>query len=91
MRLDPWRLSLAAAAGRAELKVARRPRVVLVSTGEEIVPVGSTPKPDQIFDSGGPTLEMLITRWGGEVRRLPAVGDDASTPSRVRSARRAAS
>jgi molybdopterin molybdotransferase len=77
MRLDPWRLCLAAAAGRAELAVAVRPRVVLLSTGEEIVPAGSTPGPDQIFDSGGPTLAALIARWGGDVRRLASVGDDA--------------
>lgn len=77
VRLDPWRLSLAAAAGRASLTVARRPGVVVLSTGEEIVPVGSQPKPDQIFDSGGPTLTALIRRWGGEARRLTAVGDDA--------------
>jgi molybdopterin molybdotransferase len=77
VRLDPWRLSLAAAAGRASLGVAARPKVVLLSTGEEIVPAGADPAPDQIFDSGGPTLAALITRWGGEVRRLASVGDDA--------------
>ena len=42
-RLDPWRLALAAAAGRATLAVARRPRVAILSTGEEIVPPGTTP------------------------------------------------
>lgn len=77
VRLDPWRLSLAAAAGRASLSVASRPKVVLLSTGEEIVPAGTDPKPNQIFDSGGPTLTALIAGWGGEVRRLAAVGDDA--------------
>ena len=76
-RLDPWRLSLAAAAGRARLSVAARPSVVLLSTGEEIVPAGSDPAPDQIFDSGGPTLAALIARWGGDVHRLASVGDDA--------------
>ena len=77
VRLDPWRLSLAAAAGRASLEVARRPDVVVLSTGEEITPAGTTPKPDQIFDSGGPTLTALIERWGGAARRLASVGDDA--------------
>jgi molybdopterin molybdotransferase len=77
VRLDPWRLSLAAAAGRADLAVAARPQVVLLSTGEELVPAGTPPADDQIFDSGGPTLAALIARWGGDVRRLAAVGDDA--------------
>ncbi|MDR3510092.1 MAG: molybdopterin molybdotransferase MoeA [Caulobacteraceae bacterium] len=77
LRLDPWRLSLAAAAGRASLAVAARPKVTLLSTGEEIVPVGGAPAGDQIFDSGGPTLAALITGWGGQVRHLASVGDDA--------------
>lgn len=76
-RLDPWRLSLAAAAGGASLLVAARPRVALLATGEEITPAGTTPGPDQIFDSGGPTLAALVDRWGGQARRLAAVGDDA--------------
>ena len=75
VRLDPWRLALAAAAGRAELNVAKRPRVIILSTGEEIVPAGSSPGPDQIFDAGGPALAALIARWGGEAVRLAATGD----------------
>jgi molybdopterin molybdotransferase len=77
VRLDPWRLTLAAAAGRAELAVATRPRVALLSTGEEIVAAGTAPAADQIFDSGGPTLAALIARWGGAVTRLASVGDNA--------------
>jgi molybdopterin molybdotransferase len=77
VRLDPWRISLAASAGRATLRVAARPRVVLLSTGEEIVPVGTAPGPDQIFNSGGPTLTALIEDWGGAVHRPDIVGDDA--------------
>jgi molybdopterin molybdotransferase len=77
VRLDPWRIGLAAAAGRASLTVAARPDVVLLSTGEEIVPAGTPAGADQIFDSGGPALAALIERWGGTARRLAAVGDDA--------------
>lgn len=76
VRLDPWRLGLAAAAGRARLAVARRPSVSVLSTGEEIVGAGQAPGPDQIFNSGGPSLCALITRWGGEARPLSSVGDD---------------
>ena len=36
-RIDPWRLSLAASAGRAEVRVARAPKVALLSTGEAIL------------------------------------------------------
>jgi molybdopterin molybdotransferase len=76
LRLDPWRLGLAAAAGRASLAVARRPGVSVLSTGEEIVAAGQIPGPDQIFNSGGPSLCALIARWGGDARPLASVGDD---------------
>jgi molybdopterin molybdotransferase len=76
VRLDPWRLSLAAAAGRAEVKVGRRPRVALFSTGEEIVEAPATPGRFQIYDSGTQALEALATSWGGEVARARPVRDD---------------
>jgi molybdopterin molybdotransferase len=75
-RLDAWRLSLAAAAGRGELKVARRPRVAFLSTGEEIIDPGQTPGPHQIFDSGTIALVALAGGWGAEARRLKPVRDD---------------
>lgn len=74
-RIDPWRLSLAAAAGRAELSVPRRPKVALFSTGEEIVEAPATPGPFQIYDSGSRALEALISGWGAEVSRAKPVRD----------------
>ena len=75
-RIDPWRLSLAAAAGRAELSVARRPRVALFSTGEEIVEAPAEPGPFQIYDSGSRALEALISGWGADVHRARPVKDE---------------
>lgn len=74
--IDPWRLSLAAAAGRAELKVTRRPRVALFSTGEEIVEAPAVPGPFQIYDSGSRALAALVAGWGAEVSRARPVRDD---------------
>ena len=79
MRIDPWRLSLAAAAGRAELMVSRRPRVALFSTGEEIVEAPAVPGPFQIYDSGSRALEALVAAWGGDVHRAKPVRDDLET------------
>lgn len=76
VRLDAWRIGLAAAAGRASLRVARAIDVVLLSTGEEIVAPGGSPGPDQIFDAGGPMLSLLIARWGGGTVRVVRAGDD---------------
>jgi len=77
VRLDPWRLALAAAAGRAELTVARRPRVAILTTGEELAAPGAVPGPFQIFNSGAAALAALVESWGGEPLVLDAVGDDA--------------
>jgi molybdopterin molybdotransferase len=85
MRLDPWRLSLAAAGGRGELKVAKRPRVSFLSTGEEIIDPGQTPGPYQIFDAGTAALVELAREWGAVAKRLKPVGDDiAATVEAVR-------
>jgi molybdopterin molybdotransferase len=75
-RIDPWRLSLAASAGRAEVAVHARPRVALLSTGEEIVEAPATPGPFQIYDSGVPALAAMIEGWGGTVVRAKPVRDE---------------
>ena len=74
-RLDPWRLSLAAAAGRAELDVVKRPRIAVLCTGDELVLPGQAPGPDQIFESGSLALMALVTQWGGEAFYLGVEGD----------------
>ena len=76
VRMDPWRLSLAASAGRAEVAVSRRPRVALLSTGEEIVEAPATPGPFQIFDSGAPALAAMIAAWGAQVARASPIRDE---------------
>ncbi len=74
-RIDPWRLSLAASAGRAEVAVHGRPRVAILSTGEEIVEAPATPGPFQIYDSGSPALKVMVEAWGGEASKLSGVRD----------------
>ncbi|MFT4250910.1 MAG: molybdopterin molybdotransferase MoeA, partial [Caulobacter sp.] len=75
VRIDPWRLSLAAAAGRDRLEVARRPKVAILATGDELVAPGGAPAPDQIFESGSFSLAALITAWGGEAVKLAPAAD----------------
>jgi molybdopterin molybdotransferase len=76
MRLDAWRLSLAAAGGRGALRVARQPQVRFLSTGEEIIDPGQTPGPYQIFDAGTSALVALASGWGAQALRLKPVRDD---------------
>jgi len=75
-RIDPWRLSLAASAGRAEIAVHARPRVAIVSTGEEIVEAPAAPGPYQIYDSGAPALAVMVEGWGGQAAKLKPVRDE---------------
>ena len=74
-RLDPWRLSLAAAAGRARLEVVRRPCIAILATGDELVQPGGNPAADQIFESGSIALAALIETWGGSAQRLMPAAD----------------
>ncbi len=75
-RIDPWRLSLAASAGRADVAVHARPRVALISTGEEIVEAPAVPGRYQIYDSGVPAIAAMIEGWGGLALRARPVRDD---------------
>ena len=73
--LDPWRLSLAAAAGCGALSVARRPRVAVLCTGEELVRPPAHPGPWQIYESGSLALCALIESVGGIAQRLMVARD----------------
>ncbi len=77
MRLDAWRLALAASAGRGQALVSPRPRVAILTTGEELVQPGTlAPTPSQIFESNTPALASLIAGWGATPIRLAPVQDD---------------
>ena len=71
-------IALAAACGQETLEVFARPRVAILSTGDEIVPVGSTPGPAQIRNSNGPMLAAMVAAAGGEPLILPITPDDSS-------------
>jgi molybdopterin molybdotransferase len=68
-------LGLAAALGFAEVDVFRRPRVALLSTGDELVEVGRKPGPGQITDSNRWALLAALREAGVEVRIL-GIGPD---------------
>ena len=76
-RLDAWRLSLAASAGASSLTVIQRPRVAVLSTGNELVEPGQTPSLDQIYNSGSPAVCALLDGWGAKAIRLHSAVDDA--------------
>ena len=75
LRLNPWRLALAASAGVGTLTCAARPRVAILATGDELVQPGQAAGPDQIFDSAAPALAAFVARQGGIATRLPTAAD----------------
>ena len=79
-RLGPAQMGLAAALGRAELRVVARPRVALWSTGNELVDPGAAAphalRPGQLFNTNRTVLRALLLRLGCEVSDLGNLPDD---------------
>ncbi|NIF83931.1 molybdopterin molybdotransferase MoeA [Comamonas sp. Tr-654] len=79
-RLTPAHLGLAASMGFASLQVARKPRVALFSTGDELVMPGTVAPQDMpagsIYNSNRFFLRALLLRMGCEVTDLGIVPDD---------------
>jgi len=80
-RLGPAEVGLAAALGLPRLRVHRRPRVALMSTGDELVEVGETPGPGQIVDSNRWALLAALREAGATVTLL-GVAPDQPEPLR---------
>jgi molybdopterin molybdotransferase len=74
-RLDPRALALAAAMNHPTLTVRRRPKVVLLPTGDELVPVGGRPGPDQIVASSVFSVGALLEEAGAEIVDLGIARD----------------
>ncbi len=82
-KLDAIALAMAAACGMAKLAVRRRPRVAILSGGDELADPGGEPGPFQIFDSGTHGIAALVTAWGGAPHRLQLEKDDVAAIARA--------
>ena len=76
-RLGARAIMLAAAMNHAELPVRKKPRVAILSTGDEIVPPGTTPGPDEIVASVSYGIAALVDALGGEPVDLGIAPDEA--------------
>lgn len=74
-RLRPQDIGLLAMLGISRVSVFRRPRIVILSTGDELLPVEKPLQPGKIHDSNAYTLSALIYRDGGEAVYLGIVPD----------------
>ncbi len=66
-RLTPAALAVAATVGAAEVRVTRRARLAVVSTGDELVDVAATPLPHQIRRSNAYAVQALLASAGADV------------------------
>jgi putative molybdopterin biosynthesis protein len=69
-------IGMLAACGIAQVSVARRPRVAVLSTGDELVQPGQKLRPAAIYDTNGAIVTAAIAENGGEAAFLGAVPDD---------------
>jgi len=80
-RLNEAAIALAASVGRSRLEVFVRPRVAVLTTGDEIVDINTEPGPTQIRNSNSYSLAVQIQEAGGEPVILPIAPDE---PRRLR-------
>jgi len=76
--LGATQLGALAAAGAVEVVCTRRPRVVVLATGSELVPPGTPLQPGQVYEANALMLASALAAAGAQVERLPAVADDES-------------
>lgn len=74
--LRPVDLGAVAACGHERLQVARKPRVAIIPTGSELVPVGWPVKAGEIIEYNSIVLAAQVNAWGGDAERLPITRDD---------------
>jgi molybdopterin molybdotransferase len=75
-RLKPYHLALLAAMGNSEVKVAEKPRIAILATGNELAEIGSKPAKNQIFDSNRIMLSAMCRELGAEPVNLGIAKDD---------------
>jgi molybdenum cofactor synthesis domain-containing protein len=77
-RINAGAVAVLASFGYAKVKVGKRPRVAVLATGTELVPVEQTPGKDQIRDSNNFSISAYAELAGAIVERLPLAGDDVA-------------
>jgi molybdopterin molybdotransferase len=82
-RIDYTSVAWLATTGHGSVSVYARPRVAILATGDEIVPIADTPVPHQIRNSNSYSLAAQVRRAGGDPAILPVARDDKEATSRL--------
>ncbi len=75
-RLKPYHLGLLAALGNSEVKVAEKPKIAIIATGNELAEVGGKPAENQIFDSNKIMLSAMCRELDAEPLDMGIAKDD---------------
>ena len=75
-RLNPYHLGLAAALGYMQLKVAEKPKIAIIATGNEITEVGAERASNQIYDSNKTMVAAMCQELGAETSDLGIAKDN---------------
>lgn len=77
-RIRPVDVGACAAAGLVNISVRKRPQVIIIPTGDELVPLGKAQNPGDIIEFNSLVLSGLFEEWGTEVTVLEAIPDNYS-------------
>lgn len=83
MRITPGAMAAAIMGGAAAIAVGQRPRVAIVTTGDELVPPGVPPAPGQIADSNGAMLAAMLASEPADISPPHRIGDDRAALTRL--------
>jgi molybdopterin molybdotransferase len=75
-RLNPYHLGLLAALGKTQVKVAKKPVIAILATGNELAELGSEPAENQVFDSNRTMLSAMCRELGAEPKELGIARDN---------------
>ncbi|HKA82130.1 MAG TPA: molybdopterin biosynthesis protein [Xanthobacteraceae bacterium] len=82
-RVSSREIGMLAACGIAEVEVVRRPRVAVLSTGDELTAPGGALAPARVYDSNGAIIAAAVVEAGGEPVAFGAFPDDESALERA--------
>jgi molybdopterin molybdotransferase len=75
-RLNPYHLGLVAAQGRTQLKVAEKPKIAILATGDEIAEVGTERSNNQIYDSNKTMISAMCHELGAQTTDIGIAKDN---------------
>jgi putative molybdopterin biosynthesis protein len=82
-RLSSREIGMLAACGLGEIEVVRKPKVAVLSTGDELATLGTALGPAQVYDSNGAIIAAAVAEAGGEPVSFGAFPDDEPTLERA--------